>query len=58
MVICYNICNMSRLEYAIKHLKEQGDLLRECLSLIEKQQEHIELLMERLESVLTPPKDQ
>jgi len=49
---------MSRIEYAIKHLKEQGELLRECLSLIEKQQIHIEILMERLESVLSPPKDQ
>lgn len=49
---------MSRIETAIKYIKEQGDLLRECLSLIEKQQEHIELLMERLESVITPPKDQ
>ena len=49
---------MSRIEYAIKHIKEQGELLRECLSLIERQQEHIEVLMERLESVLTPPKDQ
>ena len=48
---------MSRIEYAIKHIKEQGDLLRECLSLIERQQKHIELLMERLESVITPPKD-
>ena len=49
---------MSRIETAIKYIKEQGDLLRECLTLIEKQQEHIEVLMERLESVLTPPKDQ
>ena len=58
MVICYNRGIMSRIETAIKYIKEQGDLLRECLSLIERQQEHIELLMEKLDSVLTPPKDQ
>ena len=57
MVVCYNRGIMSRIEVAIKHLKEQEVLLQECLSLIEKQQKHMEVLMTRLESVLTPPKD-